>query len=159
MKTEIEVFGYNAFHKGMLLKIEMTVPVDLIGHKDYFYEGFYNQGGWASEAKVYGPELQRLNPDVDMIMIRNQLTYFFDLNPELDFFENVKQYEYGIDHRNWNTEPDDIVWQCVSWILACERKERKDHEKLLLKYANYRKEQREIDRGKKLGYIFQKERS
>jgi len=150
METEIEVFGYNVFHKD-IFKIEITVPVDLIGHKDDFFAGFYNQGSWDAEAKVYGPELQRLNPNADMLMIRGQLTYFFDKNPYLDFFENIKQSECGVDHKDWNTEPDNIVWQCVSWILACERKERKDHEKLLLKYENYRKEQREIDRGKKLG--------
>ena len=84
---------------GSFFSIEITVPADLMGH----------QGSWDDDAEFYGPELQRLNPmlsDADMIMIRVELA------------------ELGLG-KNWHTEPDDIVWQYVSWILAFERKDRK----------------------------------
>ena len=90
MTTEIEYFG------GSFFSIEITVPADLMGH----------QGSWDDDAEFYGPALQRLNPDVDMMLIRVELA------------------ELGLD-KDWNTEPDDIVWQYVSWLLACDRKDRK----------------------------------
>ena len=103
MTTEIEYFGSSFF------SIEITVPADLMGHQGSWDKPGRGYDSWDDDAEFYGPELQRLNPmlsDADMIMIRVELA------------------ELGLG-KNWHTEPDDIVWQYVSWILAFERKDRK----------------------------------
>ena len=100
MTTEIEYFG------GSFFSIEITVPADLMGHQGSWDKPGRGYDSWDDDAEFYGSELQRLNPDVDMMLIRVELA------------------ELGLD-KNWNTEPDDIVWQYVSWLLACDRKDRK----------------------------------
>ncbi len=68
--------------------IELAAPTDMADT--------YGPGPWDEHARIYGPKLATLNPDI----------HWENLTPELD--------EYGID-REWDEQ---TAWEYAAWIIA-----------------------------------------